>query len=156
MFETVLDVRTEDVLAATERVLASGDSARVAGYQAAADGRMAVLIQRMVAPVAAGVALTADPIGGDRRTCIVTAVRGTGDRLVSGASIGDEWTIRDGDATARRKAEGAIDRRQALEVAARGGAHRDRQGRPAGHRVGDRRGRVALDPPGEADDGAAA
>ena len=78
---------------------------------------MAVLIQRMVAPVAAGVALTADPIGGDRRTCIVTAVRGTGDRLVSGASLGDEWTIRDGDATARRKAEGAIDRRQALEVA---------------------------------------
>ena len=48
MFETVLGVRTEDVVAATERVLASGNSARVAGYQAATDGRMAVLIQRMV------------------------------------------------------------------------------------------------------------
>ena len=36
MFGTVLDVRTEDVLGATERVLASGDSARLAGYQAPA------------------------------------------------------------------------------------------------------------------------
>jgi rifampicin phosphotransferase len=116
MFETVLDVRTEDILAATERVLASGHSARVAGYRAA-DGPMAVLIQRMVAPVAAGVALTADPVGGDRRTCIVTAVRGAGDRLVSGASVGDEWAIRDGAATTRRNAEGAIDRQQALQVA---------------------------------------
>ena len=88
MFETVLGVSTDDVLAATERVLASGHSARVAGYQAAGDGRMAVVIQRMIEPAAAGVALTADPISGDRRTCVVTAVRGTGDRLVSGESIG--------------------------------------------------------------------
>jgi phosphohistidine swiveling domain-containing protein len=117
MFESVLGVPTDDVLAATERVLASGNSARVAGYQASTDGRMAVLIQRMIEPIAAGVALTADPIGGDRRTSIVTAVRGTGDRLVSGASIGDEWTIREGDAIARRKTEYAIDRRQALQVA---------------------------------------
>ena len=117
MFETVLGVRTEDVVAATDRVLASGHSARVAGYQAATDGRMAVVIQRMIAPAAAGVALTADPISGDRRTCVVTAVRGTGDRLVSGESIGDEWAIRDGAATTRRNAENAIDRRQALQVA---------------------------------------
>jgi rifampicin phosphotransferase len=117
MFESVLGVRTEDVVAATERVLASGRSARVDGYSGPADGRMAVVIQRMVAPVAAGVALTADPIGGDRRTCVVTAVRGTGDRLVSGASAGDEWAIRDGVATSRRNAESAIDRPQALQVA---------------------------------------
>jgi phosphohistidine swiveling domain-containing protein len=117
MFDTVLGVRAEEVCAATDRVLASSGSTRVGGYEADADGRIAVLIQRMVAPVAAGVALTADPIGGDRRTSIVTAVRGAGDRLVSGASIGDEWTIRDGAATARRKNEGAIDRRQALQVA---------------------------------------
>jgi len=117
MFETVLGVHTQDVVAATERVLASGHSARVAGYQAANDGRMAVVIQRMVDSAAAGVALTADPITGDRRTCVVTAVRGTGDRLVSGESIGDEWAIHDGAATARRNADAAIDRRQALQVA---------------------------------------
>ena len=117
MFETVLGVFPDDVLAATERVLASGHSARVAGYEASTDGRMAVVIQRMIEPVAAGVALTADPIGGDRRTCVVTAVRGRGDRLVSGESIGDEWAIRDAVATMRRNTEAAIDRRQALEVA---------------------------------------
>ena len=117
MFETVLGVPTHDVVAATERVLASGNSARAAGYRASTDGRMAVLIQRMIEPVAAGVALTADPIDGDRRTCVVTAVRGTGDRLVSGESMGDEWAIRDGAATTRRNAETAIDRRQALQVA---------------------------------------
>ena len=117
MFETVLGVPTGEVPAATERVLASGNSARVAGYQASTDGRMAVLIQRMIEPVAAGVALTADPIDGDRRTCVITAVRGTGDRLVSGESIGDEWAIRDGAATTRRNAENAIDRPQALRVA---------------------------------------
>jgi phosphohistidine swiveling domain-containing protein len=117
MFETVLGVPPDGVPAATERVLASGSSARVAGYQSSTDGRMAVLIQRMIEPVAAGVALTADPIDGDRRTCVVTAVRGTGDRLVSGESIGDEWAIRDGVATTRRNAEAAIDRRRALQVA---------------------------------------
>ena len=117
MFETVLGVPSDDVLGATERVLASGHSARAVGYQASADGRMAVLIQRMIEPVAAGVALTADPINGDRRTSVVNAVRGTGDRLVSGESIGDEWAIRDGAAIARRNAETAIDRQQALQVA---------------------------------------
>ena len=42
------------------------DSARAAEYEPDGDGRMAVIIQRMVAPAAAGVALTADPINGDR------------------------------------------------------------------------------------------
>ena len=156
MFETVLGVRTEDVVAATERVLASGHSARVAGYQAASDGRMAVVIQRMIEPATAGVALTADPISGDRRTCVVTAVRGTGDRLVSGESIGDEWAIRDGAATMRRNAESRDRSPTGAPGGERGDTHRDRQGRPAGCRVGDRRGRSRLDPPGEADDGAAA
>ena len=41
-------------------------------------------------------------ITGDRTKTIVTAVTGTGDRLVSGASIGDEWVVTDGRATVRR------------------------------------------------------
>jgi pyruvate,water dikinase len=117
MYETALDVERADVAAAAERVLASASSARVAGYVPNGDGRLAVLIQRMVSPVAAGVALTADPISGDRSTCVVTAVRGTGDRLVSGQSVGDEWTVRDGTAVARRTVEAAIERSQALRVA---------------------------------------
>jgi pyruvate,water dikinase len=117
MYETVLDVPVEGLSAAMERVLASARSARAAEYEPATNGGMAVIIQRMVRPDAAGVALTADPINGDRHTCVVTAVRGTGDRLVSGAALGDEWHVRDGAATARRRPEQAIDRRQAIQVA---------------------------------------
>ena len=82
---------------------------------------MAVIVQRMVHAVAAGVALTADPITGDRETTLVTAVRGTGDRLVSGASVGDEWVVSRGGATSRRRTESAIDARQAIAVATEAG-----------------------------------
>jgi pyruvate,water dikinase len=116
IYETVLDVAVDGLDAAMDRCLASAHAARVAAYQHADNGRMAVIIQRMVRPTAAGVALTADPVNGDRDTCVVTAVRGTGDRLVSGAAFGDEWVVADGRATARRRPERAIDRRQAREV----------------------------------------
>ncbi|HEY8179379.1 MAG TPA: PEP-utilizing enzyme, partial [Candidatus Limnocylindria bacterium] len=65
--------------------------------------------------------LTADPISGDRETTIVTAVRGTGDRLVSGAAVGDEWVVSPGGATSRRRTESAIDERQAMAVATEAG-----------------------------------
>jgi rifampicin phosphotransferase len=117
IYESVLDVSFADLPAAAERCLASAHTARAAGYGAAGNGHMAVIIQRMVAPAASGVALTADPIRGDRQICVVTAVRGKGDRLVSGTAVGDEWTVRDGTAKARRQPERAIDADQARMVA---------------------------------------
>ena len=117
MYESVLNVSANDLAAATDRCLASAGAVRVAEYEPGADGRMAVIIQRMVAPAAAGVVLTADPISGDRRSCIITAVRGLGERLVSGAALGDEWVVRGDVAAPRRKPEQAIDRRQAVRVA---------------------------------------
>ena len=147
----------DDLPAATDRCLASADAARVAEYEPAGDGRMAVIIQRMVAPAAAGVALTADPINGDRQTCVVTAVRGIGDRLVSGEAIGDEWVDPRRRSRDRSPAAGARDRSPPGAAGReRGTAHRGRARNAAGHRVGDRRRRHALDPPGQADDGAAA
>ena len=116
IFESVLDVAPDGLVAAAERCLASAHAGRVADYQPSRDGGMAVIIQQMVGAAAAGVALTADPINGDRHSSIVTAVLGTGDRLVSGAAIGDEWVVRE-KAIARRVAEQAIHRRQAVEVA---------------------------------------
>lgn len=117
MFETVLDVPSDGLPAAADRVLASADAARATAYGATDGARLAVIVQRMVAPAAAGVALTADPISGDRESVVITAVKGVGERLVSGAAVGDEWTVRDGHAVARRQPEQAIDQRQALEVA---------------------------------------
>jgi pyruvate,water dikinase len=117
IYDSVLNVSADDIPAAVERCLASAVTARAVGYEPGASGRMAVIIQRMIEPAAAGVALTADPINGDRSTCVVTAVRGLGDRLVSGEAMGDEWLVRADVATPRRQPEGAVDHRQALEVA---------------------------------------
>ncbi len=117
MYESVLDVPADEVSAAAERVLASANAARAAAYGSAADGQMAVIVQRMVAATAAGVALTADPISGNRATTVITATRGLGERLVSGATAGDEWAVIGDVATARRQPERAIDRAQAMQVA---------------------------------------
>ena len=120
MYETVLNVSADGLGAATDRSLSSAGAARVATYTAAshaADGSMAVIIQRMVAPAAAGVVLTADPITGNRRSTVISAVRGLGDRLVSGDAIGDEWVVEGRDATPRRQPEHALTRRQAIQVA---------------------------------------
>lgn len=118
VFESVLDVSADELGAAVDRTLASGRAARVAAYGSnGGDASMAVIVQRMVAASAAGVALTADPINGDRRACVVTAVRGLGERLVSGAALGDEWVVREDVATAGRQAEHAINRRQAAAIA---------------------------------------
>lgn len=78
---------------------------------------LAVVVQRMVPADAAGVAFTANPLTGDRAETIISAVRGFGDRLVSGEGATDEWTVRGDQATSRRVSEGALDTGQALTVA---------------------------------------
>jgi pyruvate,water dikinase len=120
MYETVLNVSADELATATDRSISSAGAARVAAYLPASrgtDGRLAVIIQRMVAPAAAGVVLTADPITGNRRSTVISAVRGIGDRLVSGEAIGDEWIVVGRDATPRRQPEHALDRRQVIQVA---------------------------------------
>jgi phosphohistidine swiveling domain-containing protein len=117
MYETVLEVAPDDLGTAVERCLASAHAERVTEYERGTNGRMAVIVQRMVAPVAAGVALTADPVTGDRASTILTAVQGLGDRLVSGAAAGDEWIVREGKPTPRRQPEAAIGAKEAAEVA---------------------------------------
>src|SRR6202043_1795359 len=79
--------------------------------------RMAVLVQCMVTADAAGVAFTANPVTGDRAEMIISAVRGSGERLVSGQATPDEWIVRDQEAMCRAAPEGAIDADQALAVA---------------------------------------
>ena len=117
LYETVLGVRLHELDGAIQRCLASGRSERVAHYGAAAEGGLAVIIQRMIEPVAAGVAFTADPVSGDRRTCVVAATRGDGQRLVSGETIGDEWVVRGRRAAPRRRPERALTARQVRHIA---------------------------------------
>lgn len=98
-YESVLGVSTEDapLWDAIRRVWASAAGEHALAYARAHGGRapsMAVLVQEMVEPVAAGVAFDADPVSGDRTTIVVNAVWGLGEGLVSGELDADTFRIR--------------------------------------------------------------
>ncbi len=91
--ESVLGVEGEaDFVEAVRRVyasrfrceLASYRSARGRGTEASNGGAMSVLVQRMLEPVAGGVAFSADPVSG-RRTVIIESTAGLGDRVAGGS-----------------------------------------------------------------------
>src|SRR5947209_6731257 len=61
---------------------------------------MAVVVQRMVFPQAAGILFTADPVTGNRRVASVEASFGLGEALVSGLVNPDVYKVRDGEVVA--------------------------------------------------------
>jgi pyruvate,water dikinase len=63
--------------------------------------RMAVVVQRMVLPHAAGILFTADPVTSNRKVASVEAGFGLGEALVSGLVNADAYTVRDGQVVAR-------------------------------------------------------
>jgi len=122
-YETILDVHGYDALAdAVRQCWASAFSARVAAYKNSKGqtdhASMAVLVQQLVQADAAGVAFTANPVNGNRDETVVSAVRGLGERLVSGNASPDEWIVRGQDATQQSAPENAIDANQARAIAA--------------------------------------
>ncbi|MZF84731.1 rifamycin-inactivating phosphotransferase [Streptomyces sp. SID5643] len=62
---------------------------------------MAVVVQRMVLPHAAGVLFTADPVTGNRKVATVDAGFGLGEALVSGLVNPDVFAVRDGEIVTR-------------------------------------------------------
>jgi rifampicin phosphotransferase len=96
-YESVLGVEgLDEVITAARRVLASGKTARVATYRAdlaAGEAPLAVLVQRLVDPEAAGVMFTRNPVTGDEEI-VLEAVRGLGDRLVDGDAEAERWIQR--------------------------------------------------------------
>ena len=94
--------------------------------------RMAVVVQTMVFPQAAGVLFTADPVTSNRRFSTVEASFGLGGALVSGLVSPDVYTVRDADVVAK-----AIATKRAAIAAFPGGGgtqevaiEADRQQRP--------------------------
>ncbi|MFD3487850.1 rifamycin-inactivating phosphotransferase [Streptomyces sp. NPDC058665] len=65
--------------------------------------QMAVVVQRMVLPYAAGVLFTADPVTGNRKVATVDAGFGLGDDLVSGLVNPDVFTVRGGEVVHSRR-----------------------------------------------------
>jgi len=62
---------------------------------------MAVVVQQMVFPYAAGILFTADPVTGNRKVATVDAGFGLGEALVSGLVNPDVFTVRHGEVVAK-------------------------------------------------------
>jgi rifampicin phosphotransferase len=62
---------------------------------------MAVVVQQMVFPEAAGVLFTADPVTSNRKVASVEASFGLGEALVSGLVNADAYQVRDGEVVAK-------------------------------------------------------
>ncbi|MCL4519690.1 MAG: PEP-utilizing enzyme, partial [Thaumarchaeota archaeon] len=65
----------------------------------------------------AGVVFTANPATGDHEEIVVNAVRGLGERLVSGEATADHWIVRNNDKIERvRNQENALTNENVLEI----------------------------------------
>src|SRR5438445_7388874 len=62
---------------------------------------MAVVVQQMVFPEAAGILFTADPVTSNRKVASVEATFGLGEALVSGLVNADAYKVRDGEVVAK-------------------------------------------------------
>ncbi len=78
---------------------------------------MAVVVQQMVIPQAAGILFTADPVSGNRKVASVEASFGLGEALVSGLVNADVYKVRDGEVFARSVAN----KRLAIQASPEGG-----------------------------------
>jgi pyruvate,water dikinase len=88
--------------------------------------RMAVVVQQMVFPHAAGVLFTADPVTSNRKVVSVEATFGLGEALVSGLVNTDVYTVRDGEIVAK-----AIAAKQRAVHPSPGGGTREESIEPA-------------------------
>ncbi|HKY03887.1 MAG TPA: PEP/pyruvate-binding domain-containing protein, partial [Blastocatellia bacterium] len=131
--QTVLDVgrldigRAVAVCQASARTLQALEYRRARGVSADAI-EMAVLIQRMIRPVAAGVAFTVNPVTGAEGELVINSSWGVGEALVSGQVEPDEFVIRKRDGemlwsrigekgTRERSAVSSLSQDQARELA---------------------------------------
>ncbi len=93
---------------------------------------MAVVVQQMVFPHAAGILFTADPVTSNRKVASVEASFGLGEALVSGRVNADVYKVRDGVLVAKALAT----KRLAIHASPAGGTHEqtiepERQEQPA-------------------------
>jgi pyruvate, water dikinase len=98
--DTLLDVRGEDhVLSAVVRCWASMRTDRAERYRAHrglndAELALAVIVQAMAPCEVSGVVFTVNPISGQRDELLVNAARGSGEAVVGGEVVPDQWVAR--------------------------------------------------------------
>ena len=125
-------VGSAEILAHVSRCWASLFTERAVTYRLRSgfDHRkvqMAVVVQQMVFPQAAGILFTADPVTSNRKVVSIEASFGLGEALVSGLVNADVYKVRDGDVIAKTVAA----KRLAIHAAVR------RRNRAAGDRAGE-------------------
>jgi rifampicin phosphotransferase len=135
--DSFLGVESEDeAVLALRRCWASLWNARAIGYRARAEGsgrafglgaakaalpEMAVVVQLMVPARSAGVLFTADPLAGSRQCCVIEAVRGLGEALVSGKATPERFVAAGGKLVeGPSPGSGILSEAEALELASIG------------------------------------
>ena len=120
-FESFLNVAPTDVAARVADVRASADAPRVLAYRERHNlprAEPAVIVQAMVDAASAGVAFGADPSTGRRDVCVISAVAGLGESLVSGEADGETWHVgRDFEVVTWPPEPNVVDGGTALKVA---------------------------------------
>lgn len=84
------------------------------------DVAIAVVVQEMVPSQVSGVLFTADPMSSDRYTCVIEAVEGLGEELVSGRKTPYTWRLRGGKIHSDSKDAAPLTENQLRELAAIG------------------------------------
>lgn len=95
-YETLTDVTKDGLEEAVKSVIRSADNSRVKEYLAnanVAESGIAVVVQRFVRPLYAGVLFTADAVTGSSRYMVGNFVEGEGEALVSGQKNASEFRI---------------------------------------------------------------
>ncbi len=96
-YDSFLNVAPTNIPSHIEKVRQSGTSAHLNTYaqnrDVASHDQVAVIVQEMVDAKFAGVAFGADPVTGERDICLVSAVAGLGDALVSGEVDSENWRV---------------------------------------------------------------
>ncbi len=120
--ESELGVAASDIHAALVRCAASARALRALAYGArtapeSSAGASAIIVQRMVAASAAGVAFSADPRTGERGVTLIEAVAGLGDALMAGSATPERWRV-EADAATRARGPEVLTQAQVAEVAA--------------------------------------
>lgn len=114
-FETYLNVERNNLINAVKKCRDSINQPRIVEYCKARNidrnkVRIAVIVQKMIQPDAAGICFTADPITGMQDKIMIEAVYGLGELIVSGQTIPDSYNV-------DKKSFAILDKRIAMQEA---------------------------------------
>lgn len=119
-FESHLEVSPDQIAGKIAEVRASAHSEGILTYcrerNLPAPSAPTVLVQRMIAPRCAGVAFSADPVSGQRGVAVVSAVTGTGEKLVSGEVDGETWRLSQSNESISRPPNSLLDEADATAI----------------------------------------